>query len=76
MAKSNQQTETPPELALWIADVVQVETLSKLTSKEITDEHLQLIQASAGRLWGVLQGVLTPEQQSRMRLVAERMTMG
>lgn len=60
-----------PAIALWVADVVQVQTLSSLSNP--TAEHLKLIKDSADRLWQILNGQLTPETAQRMKAVAEMM---
>jgi hypothetical protein len=69
-AKSQNQN-VPPDLAVWIADVVQIQTLA--AKRPISDEHAELIKQSADRLMDVLDGRLSPELQTRMIEVARQM---
>ena len=69
-AKSQSQN-VPPDLAVWIADLVQIRTLADKTP--ISDENAELIRQSADRLMDVLDGRLSPELQERMVEVAREM---
>ena len=69
-AKSQSQNVSP-DLAVWIADVVQIQTLASKTP--ISDENAELIRQSADRLMDILDGRLSPELQRRMVEVATEM---
>jgi hypothetical protein len=63
----------PPDLAVWIADVAQIQTLA--SKKPISDENAELIRQSADRLIDVLEGRLSPDLQRRMAEVATEMSL-
>lgn len=69
-AKS-QNPDVPPDIAVWIADVVQIKTLVRV--RPISDEHADLIKQSANRLMDVLEGRLSPDLLERMSAVATEM---
>ena len=56
---------------MWIADVVQIQTLASKTP--ISDENAELIRQSADRLMDILDGRLSPELQQRVVEVATEM---
>jgi len=56
---------------VWIADVVQIQTLASKTP--ISDENAELIRQSADRLMDILDGRLSPELQQRVVEVATEM---
>lgn len=64
----SQNQSVPLDLAVWIADVVQIQTLASNTP--ISDERAELIRQSAGRLMDILEGRLSPELLERMTHVA------
>jgi hypothetical protein len=65
------QEQVPQDLAVWIADLVQIQVLAD--KKSLSAEELGLIKESAGRLLNVLEGRLTPDLISRMTAVAREM---
>jgi hypothetical protein len=67
----SQNQNVPPDLALWIADVAQIQTLASKTP--ISDENAELIRQSAGRLMDILEGRLSPELLERASVVATEM---
>jgi hypothetical protein len=69
----SQNQSVPSDLAVWIADVVQIQTLSSKTP--ISDENAELIRQSADRLMDVLEGRQSPDLQRRMAEVATEMTL-
>jgi hypothetical protein len=52
-----QSQSVPPELAVWLADVVLIQTLANKTP--ISYENAELIRRSAGRLMDILEGRLS-----------------
>ena len=66
-----QNQNVPPDLAVWIADVVQIQTLASKTP--ISDENAELIRQSADRLMDVLNGRLSADLRHRMTAVAIEM---
>jgi len=72
MAHENSQI-VPADLALWIADVIQIQALASQTP--VSDEMAKVIYDSATRLLDVLEGRLTPDVQARMAEVAKEMAL-
>lgn len=71
--EKSQNQSAPPDLAVWIADVIQIKTLAR--HRPISDEHADLIEQSASRLMDVLDGRLSPELRERMAAVATEMAI-
>lgn len=69
--EKSQNQSVPPDLAVWIADIVQIKSLARV--RPISDEHADLIEQSANRLMDVLDGRLSPELKERMATVAIEM---
>jgi len=67
----SQNQSVPPDLAVWIADLVQVSTLARV--RPISDEHADLIAESPDRLMDILNGRMSPELRHRMTEVAIEM---
>lgn len=69
--EKSQSQSAPPDLAVWIADIIQIKTLARV--RPISDEHADLIEQSASRLLDILDGRLSPELRQRMTAVAIEM---
>jgi hypothetical protein len=67
----SQNQSVPPDLAVWIADIIQIKTLAGV--RPISDEHADLIQQSANRLMDILDGRLSADLRHRMTAVAIEM---
>jgi len=67
----SQNQNVPADLAVWIADLVQIKTLARV--RPISDEHADLIVESADRLMDVLEGRLSADLRHRMTEVAIEM---
>ena len=67
----SQNQSVPPDLAVWIADIIQIRTLAGV--RPISDEHADLIGQSADRLMDILEGRLSPDLRHRMTAVAIEM---
>lgn len=67
----SQNQNVPPDLAVWIADLVQIRALARV--RPISGEHADLIEQSANRLMDILEGRLSPDLQERMAEVAMAM---
>jgi hypothetical protein len=70
-SERSQNQSVPPDLAVWIADVVQIQTLA--SKRPISDEHADLIKESADRLMDILDGRLSADLRHRMTEVAIEM---
>jgi hypothetical protein len=68
---AQESSKIPVDLAVWIADVVQIQALSEAP---VSAENARVIRESADRLMDVLEGRLSPELQARMTEVAQEMT--
>lgn len=69
--RNNTAQEIPQDLAVWIADVVQIQVPASETP--VSDDHAKLIKESADRLLNVLKRRLTSDLQARIIAVAREM---
>jgi hypothetical protein len=65
---NQEKSRVPVDLAVYIADIVQIRVLAEKESP--TKDDLRLIRESAVRLDSILEGRLTPDLKNRMTEVS------